>query len=510
MFEVSTFTIDYVKKGISIGLDKIIESTLPSIWREGAVGWQQLWNVSDKAGLYASCEGVILLLKAPKYYHSLDSACNLAVKVFNENLIDVFDDNVISSTEEQERMRIHTLNTIMKISKFIQAASKVRCYAGLSGEIEDVVGLQKERIELIGDKRKGKWPCIFSISEDLEWSLAATPESIIALYESGDGERQCVKDAIIFLVNELKISENNSSIEDVGVKSIIMWVLSEVYDLLDAESLSLVDSVIKKSIKNGRNLLYGNWTDRFMHPDTRFDDYYTYNTMILANLALLNLINKNGLSIRNVEGCFPVVCELASNIIKNKAYKNNSSGRYYFWEHCQALTLLIKFINIFEDNNLNVVYKEVFMYVNPTHFNKKTFVVNDSAAVVIMPFGPEWSEVVFDAIKKSCKSKSVDVWRSDMEYGDDHIMQSVWERINSAKFVIADCTGKNPNVFYELGIAHTIGKPVFICAQKRDDIPFDLGHIRSFVYGEMTGEAKVIFSNVDKLKLAIKNFIDSL
>jgi hypothetical protein len=47
---------------------------------------------------------------------------------------------------------------------------------------------------------------------------------------------------------------------------------------------------------------------------------------------------------------------------------------------------------------------------------------------------------------------------------------------------VADLTGKNPNVFYEAGIAHTLGREVIQIAHSMDDIPFDLRSIRSLHY----------------------------
>jgi nucleoside 2-deoxyribosyltransferase len=61
-------------------------------------------------------------------------------------------------------------------------------------------------------------------------------------------------------------------------------------------------------------------------------------------------------------------------------------------------------------------------------------------------------------------------------------MRDIWKQINQAKVVIADLTFKNPNVFYELGLAHAIGKPVVLIAQTIDDIPFDLRSVRIVIY----------------------------
>ena len=46
----------------------------------------------------------------------------------------------------------------------------------------------------------------------------------------------------------------------------------------------------------------------------------------------------------------------------------------------------------------------------------------------------------------------------------------------------ADLSGKNPNVFYELGLAHAIGKPVVMVAATIDDVPFDLRGLRTILY----------------------------
>jgi hypothetical protein len=54
--------------------------------------------------------------------------------------------------------------------------------------------------------------------------------------------------------------------------------------------------------------------------------------------------------------------------------------------------------------------------------------------------------------------------------------------IKDAKLVIADCTDRNPNVFYEIGLAHVLGKQVVLVTQKTEDIPFDLRHLRYITY----------------------------
>jgi hypothetical protein len=82
-------------------------------------------------------------------------------------------------------------------------------------------------------------------------------------------------------------------------------------------------------------------------------------------------------------------------------------------------------------------------------------------------------------------------------------MGDVWSAINAAIFLIADCTGRNPNVFYEIGIAHAIGKQTILISQTIDDVPFDLRHLRIVVY-EYTPRGMMVFEE------ALGKSIDSL
>ena len=61
-------------------------------------------------------------------------------------------------------------------------------------------------------------------------------------------------------------------------------------------------------------------------------------------------------------------------------------------------------------------------------------------------------------------------------------MGDIWSAIFLAYCIIADCTGRNPNVFYEMGIAHTIGKRIILITQDEEDVPFDIRAIRFIKY----------------------------
>ena len=72
--------------------------------------------------------------------------------------------------------------------------------------------------------------------------------------------------------------------------------------------------------------------------------------------------------------------------------------------------------------------------------------------------------------------------KADDIYSNKPIIEDVWGYLNQARLVIADLTYSNPNVFYELGIAHTLGKEVIMIAQYITRVPFDVEHVRYINY----------------------------
>ena len=101
---------------------------------------------------------------------------------------------------------------------------------------------------------------------------------------------------------------------------------------------------------------------------------------------------------------------------------------------------------------------------------------------VIMPFSEPFNEYYIDILKPVIEECSLEAFRADEIYGTQPIIEDIAESIIDATIIIADVTGKNPNVNYELGLAHAIGKTVIIIAQDIEDIPFDYRHLRTIIY----------------------------
>jgi hypothetical protein len=106
----------------------------------------------------------------------------------------------------------------------------------------------------------------------------------------------------------------------------------------------------------------------------------------------------------------------------------------------------------------------------------------DSALVaVMMPFAPEF-EAVFRAIEAAAIRAGLRCLRVKDIWEHSTIIQDVFSLIFRSRIVVCDFSGRNPNVFYEAGIAHTLGKHVVPITQSGGDIPFDLQHHRYLSY----------------------------
>lgn len=103
---------------------------------------------------------------------------------------------------------------------------------------------------------------------------------------------------------------------------------------------------------------------------------------------------------------------------------------------------------------------------------------------VIMPFADKFHQRYERVYHPAIEESGLTPVRGDGLFSSVGVMEQVWEQIKSATLVLADLSGKNPNVFYELGLAHAAKKPVVLTAALIDDVPFDLQHIQVIVYDQ--------------------------
>ena len=112
-----------------------------------------------------------------------------------------------------------------------------------------------------------------------------------------------------------------------------------------------------------------------------------------------------------------------------------------------------------------------------------------SICFVISPLGPENSEIRRHAnktleyiIKPAVKKVGLKPLRADEISESGVITSHVIEYLTQAKICIADLTGLNPNVMYELGICHAYSRPVIQIAEQGEKLPFDIANMRTIFY----------------------------
>ena len=98
-----------------------------------------------------------------------------------------------------------------------------------------------------------------------------------------------------------------------------------------------------------------------------------------------------------------------------------------------------------------------------------------------MPFAPQFDNL-YAVLAETCANSDFRCSRADDIWLNDAIVEDVVHLIATSRVVIADLTERNSNVFYEIGIAHTLGKDVILITQSQNDVPFDLRHLRYLTY----------------------------
>ncbi len=144
--------------------------------------------------------------------------------------------------------------------------------------------------------------------------------------------------------------------------------------------------------------------------------------------------------------------------------------------------------------------------VRPT-FGRPARLERAPHAFVIMPFEKTLRRVYDEPVKRACRALGLSVERADDIFSPRELLKDIWNALANSFVVIADCTDRNPNVFYELGIAHTLGKPVILITQSERDVPTDVVHIRYIKYSPSPIGLRRLESNLRK---SLKETVDSV
>lgn len=120
---------------------------------------------------------------------------------------------------------------------------------------------------------------------------------------------------------------------------------------------------------------------------------------------------------------------------------------------------------------------------HPVHFGPVEVSTRARSAFVVMQFTSPFDELFEEVIRPVC----AEAYRASDIYRPGIVLQSITQGLSASSVIIAEITPINPNVFYELGYAHGLRKPVILLAERDTALPFDVSGYRVIFYENAIG-----------------------
>jgi hypothetical protein len=134
-------------------------------------------------------------------------------------------------------------------------------------------------------------------------------------------------------------------------------------------------------------------------------------------------------------------------------------------------------------------------------------------AFVIMPFSgtatcteAEWTEIFENVFKPALSSCGYTCERAKPSVGN--LITSIVNRLRTARIVLADLTDRNPNVFYELGVRHSLRKGTIVVSQRSEDVPSDLRGYWFLKYGIRPAQVTEFQSEIRRIVKIVESAME--
>lgn len=171
------------------------------------------------------------------------------------------------------------------------------------------------------------------------------------------------------------------------------------------------------------------------------------------------------------------------NIVSRKNESKDKKLEEFFRE-------IQSYVDFKQGKKIRLTKPELFEKVSEKSFEKSAksddsealFASTSNYCFVLMPFSQTFDFTYREVIKPIVSKNGIEVIRADEMFSPGSIMEQIRVSIQQSRFCIADLTGRNPNVLYELGIAQTMNKPTILLTQDINDVPFDLSSYRFIIY----------------------------
>lgn len=135
-----------------------------------------------------------------------------------------------------------------------------------------------------------------------------------------------------------------------------------------------------------------------------------------------------------------------------------------------------------------------YQFFDNLGININNVIVNEKSVLCLMPFNDRYM-TIYHSIFYACERSGLVCSRSDDDYYPGYLLRQIVTMMLQSSIIIALLDGQNPNVFYEVGIAHSIGKTVLLLANNKNksEIPFDLKSDRLLLYSNSEDLHKTLY-----------------
>lgn len=170
------------------------------------------------------------------------------------------------------------------------------------------------------------------------------------------------------------------------------------------------------------------------------------------------------------------------------------------------------FFTLFSENPMNrpIMVDAAFTksFYENLNINIDSEMVVNNQIMCIMPFLDDYDDV-YRVITESSKKQGFNCIRTDQENKPGNLLQYIVKTIVESQLLIAVIDNRNPNVFYEMGIAHSLGKSVILVCQQKDSskVPFDIQSNRVLFYEDLADLSNKL--NMSLLAVKTSNITDS-
>ncbi|GLC90064.1 hypothetical protein [Lysinibacillus piscis] len=214
-------------------------------------------------------------------------------------------------------------------------------------------------------------------------------------------------------------------------------------------------------------------------------------SLVLVMMTTIFTIQSNRKKMRYDDILKKIELEQMRQELENKIYEINYklSEDNIRWNKMNHLIYDAQKLNYEQDVLMNNKYFDTKAFIKNMGIDEESLEFNSELVFMLTPFQDiEWE--TFVAVRDVCSNLSLKCIRGDEKHIKGEILPSIIKSMLEARIIIVNLNGRNPNVFYELGIAHALGKNTILISKFGEELPFDVKSKNIILYKE-TSELKL-------------------